>query len=110
MDELGERLLKSGMVTEKQLSQALDRQQKHGGRLGQNLVALGFRDEETLTRFFRMHPPVPKTIEDTGLSMSFIADLVMKHLLVMGEFKLADVSEVVKLPISVIDSVIEVLR
>jgi energy-coupling factor transporter ATP-binding protein EcfA2 len=110
MDQLGRRLLIEGVITEKQLDQALERQKRHGGRLGQNLVALNLLDEGTLERFFKMHPVVPKTVEETGLSISFIGDLVMKHLLTLGEFKLADVSEAVGLPISVIDSVIEGLR
>ncbi len=110
MDQLGMRLLTEKIITEKDLNHALERQQKHGGRLGQNLVALGVINEETLDKFFRMHPPVPKTVEETGLSVSFVADLIMKHLLVLGEFKLVDVAEVVKLPISVVDSVVEILR
>ncbi len=110
MEEIGKRLLGAGVVTDKELSHALERQQKHGGRLGQNLLALGFIDEETLEKFFQIRPAVPNTVEDTGLSLSFIADLVTKHLLSLGEFKLADVADCVRLPISVIDSVIEYLR
>ncbi len=110
MEEVGERLVKSGIITEKELNQALQRQQKLGGRLGQNLVALGYIKEETVEQLFKMHPPVPKKVEETGLSLSFIADLIVKHIMAMGEFKLADVAEVVKLPISVIDAAMEQLR
>jgi predicted ATPase with chaperone activity len=110
MDQLGRRLLREGVITERQLEQALERQKHQGGRLGQNLVALNLLDEETLEKFFKMHPVAPKTVEETGLSISFIADLVLKHLLTLSEFKLADVAEVIGLPISVVDSVIELLR
>jgi predicted ATPase with chaperone activity len=110
MEKIGKRLLGAGIITEKELSHALERQQKHGGRLGQNLLALGVIDKETLEKFFEIHPPAPNTVEETGLSLSFIADLVMKHLLSLGEFKLADVADSVRLPISVVDSAIEFLR
>lgn len=110
MDQIGNRLLREGIITEKQLGQALERQKRHGGKLGHNLVALNLLDEDTLNRFFTSHPPAPKTAEETGLSMSFLSDLVMKHLLMLGEFKLADVAESVGLPVSVVDSVIEGLR
>jgi energy-coupling factor transporter ATP-binding protein EcfA2 len=110
MEKIGKRLLGAGIITEKELSHALERQQKHGGRLGQNLLALGVIDKETLEKFFEIHPTAPNTVEETGLSLSFIADLVMKHLLSLGEFKLADVADSVRLPISVVDSAIEFLR
>ena len=110
MEELGKRLLKEGIVTEKELEDALERQQIEGGRLGQNLVALGYIKEEDLENFFRRRPISPKNVEETGLSLSFIADLIMKHILFMGEFKLADVADRVKLPISVVDRAMEVLK
>ena len=80
MEELGKRLLLTGVISEKELNHALDRQQKHGGRLGQNLVALGYLNEDTLKKLFSMQPAAPKSIEETGLSISFIADLVLKHI------------------------------
>ena len=110
MEELGKRLLKEGIVTEKELEDALERQQSEGGRLGQNLVALGYIKGEDLENFFRRHPVSPKNTEETGLSLPFIADLIMKHILFMGEFKLADVADRVKLPISVVDRAMEVLK
>jgi len=110
MDEIGKRLLASGIISEKELKQALERQQKHGGRLGQNLVALGCLKKETLEKFFSVHPPPPKTVEETGLSIPFIADLIVKHIIAMGEFMLADVAEVTKLPVFVVAEVMEYLR
>ncbi|HEY6838562.1 MAG TPA: ATPase [Geobacteraceae bacterium] len=110
MDQLGERLLKEGIVTEKELNAALERQRLHGGRLGQNLVDLGFIKEEELMKFFRATPPAPMSIEETGLELSFIVDLILKHILFMGEFSLADVAERIKLSVSVVDRAMEVLR
>src|SRR5512136_1316907 len=110
MNEIGNRLLAAGLITEKELNHALDRQQKHGGRLGQNLVGLGYIKEEELEKFFKKNPPPPKTLEETCLSVSFIADLIMKHIIGMGEFMLADVAEAIKLPVFVVAEAIELLR
>ncbi len=110
MVSIGKRLLKDGIITEKELDEALERQRQKGGRLGQNLIALGFIKEEDLRSFFKKHPSAPINIEETGLSLSFIADLTMKHILFIGEFKIADVAERVKLPISVVDTVLEMLK
>ena len=107
---LGQKLLKEKAVTEEQLQQAIERQRLYGSRLGDNLVALGYLAPEYLDTFFRRHPKAPATVKETGLELSFIADLIMKHILFMGEFNLTDVSEEVKLPVPVVDEAMEVLR
>jgi predicted ATPase with chaperone activity len=107
---LGQKLLKERVVTDEQLTNALERQGILGGRLGDNLVALGYTTHEQLTVFFKRHPEPPKNAEEAGLEPSFIADLVLKHILFSGEFTLGDVSESVKLPIAVVDGAIEILR
>ncbi len=110
MDQLGHRLLREGLITEQELSAALERQRHQGGRLGHNLVALGIIKQDELEKFFKRHPPAPKSVEETGLELTFIADLILKHLLFMGEFRLADVVERVKLSLAIIDRAMEVLR
>ncbi len=109
-DLIGQKLLDARAVTGEQLEKAVQRQKIHGGRLGSNLVALGFISEEELGTFFRKLPAVPKNVEETGLDLSFIADLVLKHILFMGEFKIADIAERVKLPNSIVDIALDVLR
>jgi len=107
---IGQRLLDERIVTEDQLKKALERQRLHGGRLGHNLVALGFVKPEDLDAFFKRKPKVPDTVEATGLELSFISDLIMKHILFIGEFTMKDVSDKIKLPISIVDSAMQMLR
>jgi predicted ATPase with chaperone activity len=107
---LGEQLVEKKLLTEKELHMAVERQRLQGGRIGDNLVALGLISEEELSTFFKRTPQPPKTVEDTGLEISFIADLIMKHVLFMGEFTLAEVADKVKLPVSVVDKAVDVLR
>lgn len=110
MDQLGARLLREGLISSHELELALERQKQHGGRIGQNLVALGVIKESTLEQFFKKHPLTPVSVEQTGLDFSMIADLIMKQILFMGEFKLAEVADRLKLPIPVVDTVMEALR
>ncbi|ABL00295.1 ATP-binding protein [Pelobacter propionicus] len=110
MEELGKRLVVEGKISEQQLEQALERQKLHGGRIGQNLVALGFLTPEALESYFKKHPAPPVTVDDTEIDVSLLTDLIMKHILFMGEFRLADVAEKVKLPIKIVDAIMETLR
>ena len=107
---LGERLIKKNKITEEQLHKALERQRIQGGRLGSNMVALGFMSEEDLSSFFSSVPEVPKKVEDTGLSFTFIIDLIMKHGLSMREFTIPEMGIQTRLPLYLVDEAIERLR
>ena len=58
-DRIGQRLVKNGVITETQLLEAVERQMRQGGRLGQNLVELGHLSAENLDAFFRKQPAPP---------------------------------------------------
>lgn len=107
---IGKRLVREGILTEEQIEEALSRQKLHGGRLGDNLVALGYLTKEQLEAFFRKSPPIPKNIHELGIPASFIADLVLKITLGMGDFTIADVASKIKLPISIVDNILQILR
>ena len=49
----------------------------------------------------------PKSVEEAGLDRAFVADLLLKHLLNLGEFRLTDVAERVKLPTSLVETALE---
>ncbi|MGD0275309.1 MAG: ATPase [Syntrophales bacterium] len=108
--QIGKMILKENMITEQQLDEALLRQKSKGGRIGDNLIELEYLTKEQLDNFLHKVPPIPKTIEETGLESSFLADLILKHILFLGEFKLADISEKIKLPLSIIDPIIDNLQ
>jgi type IV pilus assembly protein PilB len=57
--KLGQILIASSIITEDQLKQALNAQKKEGGRLGTNLVKLGFLTEEKLVAFLSKQYGVP---------------------------------------------------
>jgi len=107
---LGEKMLEEQVVTKQQLREALGRQRLHGGRLGQNLVALGYLSEDRLGTFFQRTPPVPGSLAETGLTLEFVSDLALKHILHLGEFRLADLADRLGLPVGLLDEPIELLR
>ncbi|RLB97575.1 MAG: ATPase, partial [Deltaproteobacteria bacterium] len=106
----GQELLRQDRITEDQLAKALERQRRHGGRLGENLVALGYADPKDLDDFFKRTPPPVKSVAESGLSLSFLRDLILKHALHMVEFSIPEISSRVKLPPTVIDAAVEDLR
>ncbi len=56
---LGEQLVKAGSINPEQLAKALEVQKQQGGKLGTNLVKLGFLDEPTLVDALSKHFGVP---------------------------------------------------
>ncbi len=58
--KLGEMLLDAGLLDAAQLSEALRHQRIAGGRMGSNLVALGFVSEEVLMEFLAHQTGVPR--------------------------------------------------
>ena len=56
-------------------------------------------------------PPEPQSIEQTGLTLSFIADLALKTLYLRGQMTMAELSTALGLPIvNVIDKVMDFLK
>lgn len=58
-EPIGEFLIKRGKLTEKQLSSVLERQVTMGGRLGTNLIELGYVTEEELTELLSENFSIP---------------------------------------------------
>jgi type IV pilus assembly protein PilB len=57
--KLGELLIKAGLLTPQRLQETLDYQKTNGGKLGLNLVKLGFVRDEDLTRILSQQYGVP---------------------------------------------------
>ncbi|MEW6067788.1 MAG: type IV-A pilus assembly ATPase PilB [Nitrospirota bacterium] len=72
--KLGQLLVASNIITESQLREALNHQRREGGRLGTNLVRLGYVTEEKLITFLSRQYGVPAI----NLSDYKIESLVLK--------------------------------
>lgn len=55
-------------------------------------------------------PTAPRTVEETGLNFLFLTELLSKILFLHGRMSLAELSAHVKLPISVLESILDFMR
>ncbi|HUQ99888.1 MAG TPA: ATPase, T2SS/T4P/T4SS family, partial [Gemmatimonadaceae bacterium] len=81
---IGELLLREGLVTQDQLSKALQEQKNHGTRVGYNLVKLGFVKETDLTRMLARQHRMPavdltKFQVDPRIAKLIPGELALKH-------------------------------
>jgi len=75
---IGDILVAQGFVSEADVEAALERQRSLGGLLGEHLIAMGKLDPVELERVMKSSPPSPKDIEETGLSLNDLLNLVTK--------------------------------
>ncbi|MGC2423069.1 MAG: type IV-A pilus assembly ATPase PilB [Nitrospirota bacterium] len=81
---LGQLLVSAEMITDDQLKRALAVQQKDGGRLGSNLVKLGFIDEDRLISFLSKQYGIPSVnLQELDIDQSLCklipSDVVQKY-------------------------------
>lgn len=94
---IGELLLAKGIISEEQLKAVLKQQKIAGGRLGDNLVALGFIGRGDLEAILQEPPPVAKNIEDTGLDGNFLLNSLLRTMYVSALQTIPEISEEIKL-------------
>jgi hypothetical protein len=95
---LGELLVRGNLVTERDVSAALERQASQGGSLGENLVALGVIDARTIERFIHRVPQEPANIEATGIDDTDLLALFMKLVFTGRLEKIGQIADGIKLP------------
>jgi energy-coupling factor transporter ATP-binding protein EcfA2 len=106
-EALGALLVGENLITQAQLEQAISHQRHEGGRVGEILVSMGYISADVLARFFRNTPPIPRKVEQTGLSQVFLTELMLKIAFFdAGIFTLASIAQSICLPRNVVDEVI----
>jgi len=104
---IGDLLLAHGLVTKEDIELAFHRQKENGGRLGENLVALGVISQDDVARVIYEAPQAPKTITDTGIQSSNLLRLLFKAMYVNSLETASDFSAAIKLPIPVINRLVQ---
>lgn len=104
---LGDILLMRRLLPVHELEAALERQRKQGGRLGENLIALGLITREQLTSILQETPSNPLTVRQTGISRGSLLALLLKFMRTESCETLADLSTRMKLPIGVLQELID---
>ena len=69
-----------GLVTLDDIDAALERQRVEGGRLGDNLIALGLLTAEQLLSVIHSTPPIPTAIAETGIPQRSLLNLLLKFM------------------------------
>ena len=104
---IGELLLAKNLISEDQLKKVLHQQKIAGGRIGDNLIALGYITREKLEAILQEPPSVPKTIEETGLETNFLLNSVLRIMYISALQTIPEISEQIKLTRGVIESLLE---
>ena len=100
--QLGDLLVRGGLITTRQLKDALRVQGERGGRLGAILVEMGALEQQALEEFLRRMPPEPADIAATGLEPSELVSLLMKVIYTERLESVRQFVEAIKLPYHVV--------
>ena len=103
---IGDVLIAQGFVTPTDVEAALELQRSQGGLLGEHLIAMGKLDPADLDRVMKSSPPSLRNIEDTGLSLPDLLNLVAKAMYSGAEMP-SVIGGVLKLPQRVVQLVLE---
>jgi len=103
---IGELLLAKGIINEEQLKLVLHQQKIAGGRLGDNLVALGYLTRGELEAILQEPPRVAKTIEATGLDANFLMGCLLRSMFISQLQTIPELSEELKLTRNVVEDLL----
>ncbi len=103
---IGDVLIAQGLVTPADVEAALERQRGQGGLIGEHLIAMGKLAPADLDRVMKSSPPSIRNIEDTGLSLPDLLNLVTKAMYSGAEMP-SVIGGVLKLPQRVVQLVLE---
>ena len=107
---LAERLLKAGVLTPEQLAPALYRQKRNRAFLSKHLLDLNLVEPEVLKTFLYPDPPIPETLEDTGLSQNMLIQLLLKHAYYRDTFSTQEMSRDTKIVPKLLEPLITYLK
>jgi hypothetical protein len=99
---LGDLLIRAKLVTESDVARALERLREHGGRLGDNLVAIGALQQSTLDSFLHRIPSEPADIAATGIDENDLMALLLKLIYVDRLNSVRQYVDAIKLPLPIV--------
>ena len=104
---IGDLLLAHGLVKSEDIELAFHRQKESGGRLGENLVALGVLSQDEVDKVIYEAPQAPKTVADTGIPASNLLRLLFKAIYTNSLETASEYAGSLKLPVPVINRLIQ---
>ncbi|HEX4006703.1 MAG TPA: hypothetical protein VHX60_11050 [Acidobacteriaceae bacterium] len=105
--QLGDLLVQAKLVTAQDIAAALERQSSHGGRLGENLVAMGALTEKTLDVFLHHVPTEPADMAATGIDSVDLMSLMMKLIYSARLQTIRQITDAIKLPYRMVTQLVQ---
>jgi hypothetical protein len=99
---MGDLLVRAKLVTEEDIAKALVRLGEQGGRLGDNLVAIGAIEQKALDRFLHRIPTEPADIEATGIEETDLMGLMLKLIYANRLGNVRQYVDSIKLPLQIV--------
>ncbi|HEY3778280.1 MAG TPA: hypothetical protein VGL35_09490 [Rhizomicrobium sp.] len=96
--QLGDILVAQRLVTSADIAEAMTRQRAEGGRLGENLVAMGRLAPADLEAVLHSTPTPPRSLEETGLALADLLNLTTKAMYVNTLETPSRIANLLKLP------------
>jgi predicted ATPase with chaperone activity len=103
---LGELLVTRDVINKEQLQKVLHKQKIAGGRLADNLVALGYVTREQLDAILQEPPSAPKSMAETGLDTNFLLNLLLRMIYISGLQTVPEISDQIKLARTVVEALL----
>ena len=104
---LGDLLIQANLVSSADVAKALDRMVTSGGRVGENLVAIGAIEQRVLEAFLKRIPTEPPDIKATGIDDLELMGLLMK-LIYAGRLETGrQFVEAIKLPFHIVSDLVQ---
>jgi hypothetical protein len=104
---LGDLLIRARRVTAEDVQRALARGREMGGRLGENLVALGAIDQRTLSSFLNKIPVEPQNIAATGIDETELVELLLKNIYTARLETVRQFMASIKLPYHIVSELVQ---
>lgn len=104
---MGEMLVSTGLIGPQDLELALRRQQVKGGRLHDNLIAMGLLSEEQLRAVVDSPPVAPAALNETGVVERNLLGLMLKFMLLESCETVVGLADRMKLPSRIISQLLD---
>jgi hypothetical protein len=104
---LGDLLIESGLVTQEQITSALETQSRLGGRIGDNLVRNGAITQSALDAFLHRIPAEPANLAATHIDSSELLSLLLRIIYVDHLETVRQFVEAIKLPYSLVHDLVQ---
>ncbi|MGA7885604.1 MAG: hypothetical protein WCA44_07670, partial [Acidobacteriaceae bacterium] len=104
---LGDLLVRGKVVTLEDISRAIERQASQGGRLGENLIAMGAITQDALDAFLHRLPAEPADIPTTGIDELDLLGLMMKLIYSSRLQTVRQITDAIKLHYQIVTQLVQ---